>query len=122
VTLPSLDPMPIFPPIHQLGQSLALGHAREFACVAKAITPLAPTPTFFEIISTLQTLHPSSLDFPCLDSLVNFQSNVDLELPLHSFRLAFMCLSHLLAGGPLNMVFKHLQDFFNIVDSTSGFI
>jgi hypothetical protein len=53
VTMLSLDCTPIFPPIRQLGQSLALGCAREFACVAKVLTPLAPTPTFFEIINIL---------------------------------------------------------------------
>ncbi len=36
VTMPFLDCTPIFPPIRQLGQSLALGHVREFAHVAKA--------------------------------------------------------------------------------------
>jgi hypothetical protein len=31
-------------------------------------------------------------------------------------------MSHLSAGGPFGMVFEHLQDSFDLEDSTNGFI
>jgi hypothetical protein len=38
------------------------------------------------------------------------------------FRSTFLCMSHLLTNGPSGMVFKHLQDYFDLEDSMNGFI
>jgi fucose permease len=38
------------------------------------------------------------------------------------FRLAFLCMFHLLANDSFGMVFKHLRDFFNLEDLVSAFI
>jgi hypothetical protein len=53
MTMHFLDFAPIFPLTCQLGQSLPLGCVGEFAHVAKASIPLAPTSVSFEIISML---------------------------------------------------------------------
>ncbi len=99
-TMPSLDHTPIVPPIWQLGQSLDPGLIREFACFTKVLAHLALALAFFETISALRVLHPSNSYSLCLDSLMNFQLDVNLELFSSSFKLAFLCLSHLLAGSP----------------------
>ncbi len=38
------------------------------------------------------------------------------------FRSIFFCMSHLSTYGPSSTVFKHLQDYFHLKDSTNGFI
>jgi hypothetical protein len=36
-------------------------------------------------------------------------------------RSVFIRLSHHSTGDPLNMIFEHLQDLFDLKDSTNGF-
>jgi hypothetical protein len=36
------------------------------------------------------------------------------------FRFTFLQMFHLLVGGPFNLVFEHLQDSFDVEDSTSS--
>jgi hypothetical protein len=52
VIVPFLDPTPIFPHACQLMQSLALGHAKEFAHTTKVLAPIALVSTFSETINT----------------------------------------------------------------------
>jgi hypothetical protein len=58
---------------------------------------------------------------PCLDSLLDFQLDSDLEVSLDSFRSTFIWSLHLLIGGFPSMVFEHLQDLFDFKYSTNGF-
>jgi hypothetical protein len=88
--------------------SLAWAELSPWACFTRALAHLALALALAssEIINVLQALHPSSSYSPCLDSLMNFELDVDLELFFYSFKLAFLHLSHLLARGPSSMVFK----------------
>jgi hypothetical protein len=43
-----------------------------------------------------------------LDYLMEFEPEADLDFFKNMFKLTFIHLTHLLAGGPSNMVFKHL--------------
>jgi hypothetical protein len=75
------------------------------------------------LVCTLQALHHSNLDTLSLDSLIDFQLNIDVELSfLDSFRLAFSHMSYLLTCNLLNMVFEHFQDSFDLEDSINSFI
>ncbi len=65
--------------------------------------------------------HPLYLSFPCLDSFLESQSNSDLEFSLDSITSTFIWSLHLLISGPSSMVFEHLQDLFDLKDSTNGF-
>jgi hypothetical protein len=60
--------------------------------------------------------HLLNLSFPCLDSLLDFQLNSNLEFSLDSFKLVFVQSLHLLASGLLGMVFKHFQNLFDLED------
>jgi hypothetical protein len=51
--VPFFDFAHVFPLTCQLGQNLPFGCVREFARVAKAFTPFAPTLTSFEIVRML---------------------------------------------------------------------
>jgi hypothetical protein len=102
-----------------IGTKFNLG---EFAHAVRAFVPLAPTLASLETVSALLALHPLDTNLPYSNSLLDFQSNLDFKLFVNSFRSIFWCMSHLLASGPSSMVFKHLQDSFNLKDSTSGFI
>jgi hypothetical protein len=108
------------PPSCQLGQSLALGHVGEFACDARAFTPFALT--FSKMVNMLLTLHLSNIDSPCLDSLLDFQFDSNLELFMDLLRTTFLCMSQLLINVIFNMIFEHLQNSFDLEDLISGFI
>jgi hypothetical protein len=56
----------------RLGRSLALGHAKEYVCVTRAITPLALAFVSLEIVSTLQALHLLISRSPCFDFFMDF--------------------------------------------------
>lgn len=92
---------------HQFKQSLALGHAGEYAHVARALAPLASALISSKTISALQVFHPLNFSSPCLDSLLDSQLESNLEFSLYSFKSTFIRLSHLLVGGFSSMVFKH---------------
>ncbi len=53
VTVPSLDPTPVLPHACHLGQSLALGHVKEFAHTTKVLAPIALGSTFSKIVNAL---------------------------------------------------------------------
>ncbi len=52
---------------------------------------------------------------------MEFQSNIDLDLAFNSFKYAFICMSHFSINEPFGMVFKHLQDSFNLGDLANNF-
>lgn len=106
----------------RLGQSLTLGCVEEFTNVAKALAPLAPTLAFLKMINTLLVLHPLDTNSPYLHPSLDFKPNLNLEFSADSFRSVFLPVFHLLTGGPLGMVLKYLQDYFDLEDSTNGFI
>jgi hypothetical protein len=80
---------------------------------------LAPASSSTTSVST--ALHPK-LDgyFPFF--FKDYEPNQDLELSFNSFELAFQHMSHLLASGLFKMVFKHLQNYFLLKDSTNEFL
>lgn len=84
--------------------------------------PLASTLSSSKIVNMLLVLHPPNIDSPYLDSLLNFQPNSNLKLFVDSFKSTFLRMFHLSDGGPFGMVLKHLQNYFDPKDSTSGFI
>jgi len=53
VIVPFLDPTPILPHPCRLGQSLALGCAKELTHTTKVLAPVALSSTFFETINAL---------------------------------------------------------------------
>jgi hypothetical protein len=106
----------------RLGWNLALGRTRKFARATMAFVPFTATMTSSKTVSALLALHSLDTNSPYSDSLLDFQLYSNLELFMDSFRLTFLCMFHLLVGGPSSIVFKHLQDFFNPKDLASGFI
>jgi hypothetical protein len=107
--------IPLFPlGAHRFHWSLALRQAREYVRVVRALTPLASTSASLEIIFALQAFHPSNLSLSCLDFLMEFQPNTNLEFSLYMFKSAFIHSSHLLAREPSNMVFEQLYMFTQI--------
>ncbi len=94
----------VMPPPHWLEWNFALGHVKEFMCAARAFTPLTLGPTSSKTFCALQALHPSNSYF--LYFLMDFPPNI-MWLSMDSFRLAFLCISHLSICSPLNIVFKH---------------
>jgi hypothetical protein len=105
-----------------LGQSIALGHVGEFACAAKAFAPFALALVFSKMVNMLLALHSLDIDSPCLDSLLDFQFDLDFELSMDLFRVTFLCMSHLSIICIFGIVLKHLRDFFGLEDLVSGFI
>jgi hypothetical protein len=87
----------------------------------KALTSSMPVSTFLETIIILQVFHPLDLSLFCLYFLMEFQLNIDLDFSLNMFMSTFIHSAHLLIGGPLGMVFEHLQDIFGPKDSASCF-
>jgi hypothetical protein len=118
--------LPVFAPIvplsHWLGHTLAFGHVKKFMHVVRAFTLLALVPSSLEMIFVLQTLHYLNLDFPYLDSLMDFQLDINVELCMDFFNSFFFHMSHLLASGSSCMAFVHFWDFLNVKDLGSGFI
>jgi hypothetical protein len=113
---------PIAPLPCWLGWSLTLEHAREFVHATKALAFFASIPSSLKTIYALQALHISNLDSPCLDSLMDFQLNIDVELPMHSFKSTFLGMSHLLTCSLLSMVFEHFQNCLDLEDLVTNFI
>ncbi len=74
------------------------------------------------MICVLQAFHPWDLDSSYLYSLLAFQLDIDVELSMDFFRLAFLHMSHLSTKGPLRMAFKHFWNFFDLKDSINGSI
>jgi hypothetical protein len=60
------------------------------------------------MVYALQGLHPLDLDSPCLNSLMDFQLDIDVELSLNFFNSIALHMSHLLVSNPLGMVIEHL--------------
>ncbi len=87
----------------------------------KAFASLVPILTFLETIIILQLFHPLDLLLPCLDFLMEFQPEIDLDFSLNMFTSTFIHLTHLLVGGPSSMVFEHLQYIFDPKDLASYF-
>ncbi len=110
------------PSLWWLRWSLALGYVEKYAHVLRALAPSASTSTSSKIVSTMQAPHPLVSLSPCPHSLMDFQSNGNLELPLDYFRSAFLHMSHLSLRRHFSMVFEHLWDAFDLEDSTNGFI
>lgn len=95
-----------------LGWNLALGHVREFICAVKAFALLTLVPTSSKTVYALQALHPSNSNFPYLDFLMDFHPNIDVELSMDSFKLAFLCIFHLSICNPSNIIFQTFPNFF----------
>lgn len=74
----------------------------------RAVTLLALTSASLETIIALQAFDPSNSSLPCSNSLMEFQLKADLDFSLDMFKSAFIHSIHLLARGPLGMVFEHL--------------
>jgi len=87
----------------------------------KNIYIFASAPTSFKTISTFQMFQPPHLSFPCQGSLLDFQPNSNLEFTLDSFKSTFIWSSHLSINDFSCMVFEHLQDLFDLKDSTNAF-
>jgi hypothetical protein len=74
----------------------------------------------FDTTSALTALHPKLNDYFSF-FFENYEPNQDLKLSFNSFKLAFQCMSHLLANGFTGMAFEHFQDYFHLEDLVSGF-
>lgn len=105
-----------------MGQSLTLGCVGEFTRAIRVLVLLAPTLAFVETVSELLALHPRDTNLPYSNSLLDFQFNLDLKLFVNFFRSIFLCMFHLLVSGLFGMGFTHLQNSFDLKDSTNGFI
>lgn len=90
--------------------------------MARAFALLALGPTSSKIVCALQALHPSNSNFLYLDFLMDSHPNISVELSMDSFRSIFLRMSHLSICSSSTIVFKHFWDFFDLKDSTSGFI
>ncbi len=60
---PSMPLLPSYsssnvPPSWQLGRSLVLRCAKEYACARRALAPLAPIVASLKVVLALQALHP----------------------------------------------------------------
>jgi hypothetical protein len=109
-------------PLCWLEQSLALGCVKKFVCVARVLVPLVTTLVLLRTISVLLTLQPLNTDSPCSDLFLDFQLDSNLKLFIDFFKLAFLCMSHLLISGSFGMVFEHFRNIFDLKDSVNGFI
>jgi hypothetical protein len=107
-TLFDFDFASMAPLVLWLKWNLTLNHAKDFAHVIRAFIPFAPTLAFLKMINAFLAFHPLDIDSLYSNSLLDFQLNLELELFMDSFRLAFLCMFQLLVGGPSSMVFKHL--------------
>ncbi len=88
--------------------SLALRRAWEYVCVVRALAPLVLASTSSKNINVLQAFHPLESSLPCLDSLMKFQLEVNLDVSLGMFKSTFIHLAHLSTKVHLGMEFKHL--------------
>jgi hypothetical protein len=86
-------------PIHKcLLCNLAFGCACEYFRVVHALAPFFLAPMSFDTTLDLITLH-LKLDGYFSLCLEDYELDKDLELFSDSFKLAFQCMSHLLASG-----------------------
>jgi len=81
---------------------------------ANVLTFFPPILPSLKAIGTLLALHPLDINSPYLDSLLDFQLDLDLELSINSFKSAFFHMFHLSSGGPFGMVFEHFQFFISL--------
>ncbi len=88
----------------------------------KALAFFASVPSSLKTIYALQALHLSNSNSPCLNTLMDFQLNIDVELSMHSFRSTFLGMSHLLTCSLLSMVFEHFRNCFDLEDLVTSFI
>jgi len=72
--------------------------------VNKAFTPLALALTSLEMICALQALHLLDSDSPCLNILIDFQLDTNVELSMDSFTSTFLHMSHLFVGCLLDII------------------
>jgi hypothetical protein len=98
----------VLPLSHQLKQSISLRCVGKCFHATKVLAPLASALASFKTINGLQMFHLLNLIYSYQNSSLDFQLNSNLEFSLDSFKLTFIQLPHLSAGGPLGMVFKHL--------------
>jgi hypothetical protein len=104
VTLSPLVYIHGLPPLCQLGWNLTLRFVGEFMCANKALTPFTSALTLLEMICALQALHLLYLDSPCLNFLMDFQLDTNVELSMDSFRSTFLHMSHLFVGRILGII------------------
>jgi len=114
IILFNFDFIPMAPFSCQLARSLAMGCVGEFARVSKVFVLLAPTLASLEIVNTLLALHLLNINFPCLDFLLDFQLDANLQLFVDSFRSTFLWMFHLFIGGSFGIVFKHFRYFLTM--------
>jgi hypothetical protein len=81
-------------------------------CVARAFAYFALGPTSSKTVCELQALHTSNSDFPYSNFLMNSHPNIDVELSMDSFKLAFLCIFHLSICNPSNIIFQTFPNFF----------
>jgi ABC-type glucose/galactose transport system permease subunit len=93
------------PPLCQLRWNLTFGCVGEFVCANNVLTPFVSTRTSLEAIYVLQALHLLDSDSPCLNFLMDFQSNTCVELSMDSFKSTFLHMSHLFAICPLGIIY-----------------
>jgi hypothetical protein len=91
-----------------------MGCVGDFARVSKAFVPFAPTLASLKIINTLLALHLLNIDFLCLDFLLDFQLNANLQLFVDSFRSTFLWMFHLFIGGSFGTIWKHFRYFLTM--------
>jgi hypothetical protein len=53
--------------------------------------------------------------------LEDYEPNQDIELSSYYFKLTFQHMPNLFASGPFGMVIKHLENYFHLENSISGF-
>ncbi len=85
ITLFNFDSILMAPFSCWLARNLAMGCVGEFVHVFKAFVLFAPTLASLEIINVLLVLHLLNTNFLCLDSLLDFQLDSNLELFLGLF-------------------------------------
>jgi hypothetical protein len=56
--------LPLWHPLHWVRWSLAMGHAREFACVNMVLAPFASTLVSSKVVNVLLTSHPPNMESP----------------------------------------------------------
>jgi hypothetical protein len=81
--------LPLWHPLHRLGWILALGHAKEFTCVGKALAPFTPTLVFSKMVNLLLVLHPPNMEFPSWIPCRTFNKIWTLNFPWTFFKLTF---------------------------------
>lgn len=81
-----------------------MGRVKEFVQTTRAFALLAPTLASVEIVNALLVLHSLDTQSLCLDYLLDLKPYSNVKFFMDYFRLAFLCMSHLLACDPSSMV------------------